>query len=126
MPLLKSGAPQYVDRLNEAGDRRAASSRASSVGGRVELPRPSTIAPSPPPPPSTPSRRLQLAHTRQAVGRTGQQDMQKALEQQVERLEAELRRKKKIATAASIAASATDDKDERERSARAATPAVGV
>jgi len=87
-PLLKSGTPQYFDRLSTVrpgrGGAGPALGRASSVGaGPVPRADASNIAASPPPPPSTPSRRLQLAQTRAAVGAGGQQHMQKTLEQQV-------------------------------------------
>jgi len=121
-PLLKSGTPQYFDRLGTgrgpAGGRGQGFSRASSVGAGPVPRRPSTISPSPPPPPSTPSRRLQQAQARQKANVGGQQEMQKALEQQVEMLEAELRRKKKIAAAATLAASAAADNERKTTSGK--------
>jgi len=121
-PLLTSGTPQYLDRLN-TGRRGGPPRRGSSavLPGRA-VPRPSTIAPSPPPPPSTPSRRLQLAQARHAAGAGSghQQDMRRALEQHVGMLEAELKRKKKVATAASLAASAAGQ-DERNTQGGPAT-----
>jgi len=127
-PLLTSGMPQNFDRLN-AGRDRGGPSRVSSVAPGRATPHPSAIAPSPPPPPSTPSRRLQLAQTRHATGPGGQQDMQRALEQHVEMLEAELKRKKKVATAATLAASAAVENERNEgraRPQRQATPSIGV
>ena len=140
-PLLKSASPQYgYDRLEVRVDRDRDQPAVAAAPSRplssVVVPRsPSAIAPSPPPPPSTPSRRLQLAQTWQMTDAGDGRDQQRVLLEQVEMLEAELRRKRKIASAANLAVTAAVD-GERSADRRATSaappastvqrPAVGV